>query len=534
VQYFDISTIKAAIEHLQNYSANWLLPAFVFAANDIGQGTMVDMSKAKGTDRFLDRYFNGTLLDLPPMPRGNNLLRPRFSDITWKRGDYAGDYMIRQDTKMWGNLFSSRGYREMAQRGYIEGEKAIIMLTDTFQEEFENQIPDTFRFENFMVWLFAFRGFPDEVDGWVALYHHLLSDELGLTELKPEYRGRFSLADPTLPWPATLSERPSNEVLIAQLAPKLSAMLATPTPEEEAADDLPALPDDDQIYTDMMTAIRLKESFSFLLAGPPGTGKSRYARRLATKIAEVSERILFLQFHPALGYDDFVEGFRPTKSKDASGKETEGVTYELARRLFMKFAEKAGGEPNKKFVAVIDELNRGDVARIFGEVLTYLEPAYREKNFTLAYSGNEVSLPSNLVVIATANPYDRSVTELDDALLRRFWVFELEPDAAILRFHLTDSGVDPGLVNRTVQLFNLVHTAMPNGFGHTNFLRVRTLEDLVSVWTGRIRMGLRRAYFHDNATFKTTEAAIEALLTVNEDVNAGPAEEAPAAAAPET
>lgn len=196
----------------------------------------------------------------------------------------------------------------------------------------------------------------------------------------------------------------------------------------------------------------------------------------------------------------------------------------------MKFAEKASGEPNKKFVAVIDELNRGDVARIFGEVLTYLEPSYREKNFTLAYSGSEVSLPSNLVVIATANPYDRSVTELDDALLRRFWVFELEPDAAVLRFHLTESRVDPGLVNRTVQLFNLVHTAMPNGFGHTNFLRVRTLEDLVSVWTGRIRMGLRRAYFHDSATFKTTEAAIEALLTVNEDVNVGPAEEGPAAA----
>lgn len=87
--------------------------------------------------------------------------------------------------------------------------------------------------------------------------------------------------------------------------------------------------------------------------------------------------------------------------------------------------------------------------------------------------------------------------------------------------------MEASLVNRTVQLFNLVHTAMPNGFGHTNFLRVRTLEDLASVWMGRIRMGLRRAYFHDNATFKTTEAAIEALLAVNEDTN--PAEEAPAA-----
>lgn len=315
-------------------------------------------------------------------------------------------------------------------------------------------------------------------------------------------------------WESTLSTGPS-------------AILSAAPEEEEEEDDLPPLPDDDQIYTEMMTAIKMKESFSFLLAGPPGTGKSRYARRLATKIAETSGNILFLQFHPALGYDDFVEGFRPTKSKDASGKETEGVTYELAQRLFMKFAEKAGKKLDENFVAVIDELNRGDVARIFGEVLTYLEPAYRNKNFTLAYSGNEVSLPSNLVVIATANPYDRSVTELDDALLRRFWVFELEPDAAVLRSHLTDSGVEGSLVNRTVQLFTLVHTAMPNGFGHTNFLRIRALEDLRSVWTGRIRMGLRRAYFHDHATFKTTEASIEALLAVNEEANAGPVEEAP-------
>ena len=77
MQYFDIATIRQSIERLQNYSANWLLPAFVFAANDVGTDALVDMSKRLGTDQFLDRYFNGKRLNLPPMKHGNNLLRPR-------------------------------------------------------------------------------------------------------------------------------------------------------------------------------------------------------------------------------------------------------------------------------------------------------------------------------------------------------------------------------------------------------------------------------------------------------------------------
>ena len=160
MQYFDIPTIKSTIEQLQNYSANWLIPAFVFAANNVGTDGLVNMGTCLGTDRFLDRYFNGKRLSLPPFPSGNNLLRPRFKGITWDRGLFANDYIIRQDTKMWGNLFSSRGYREMRLEGLIEGEKAIVGLRDAFQGRFEIEVPESFRFEDFLVWLFAFRGYP--------------------------------------------------------------------------------------------------------------------------------------------------------------------------------------------------------------------------------------------------------------------------------------------------------------------------------------------------------------------------------------
>lgn len=522
MKYFDIPTIKAAIERLQNVSANWLLPSFVFAANDVGTDGLVDLSQRLGTDQFLDRYFNGKRLNIPPFSTGNNLLRPRLKGIRWDRGEFAGDYMLRQNTKMWGNLFSSRGYREMRMQGFIEGDQAINRLTDSFQAQFEEQIPEDFRFEDFLVWLFAFEGFPDEIDSWEALFQHLLKDHLQLDEFKPPYRGRFKLTEPPVPWPNTITQRPADEEFIEELAPKLAALLAAGQDNGDTADDeeddLPPIGPDDEVYATINAAIAARESLAFLLAGPPGTGKTRYARRLALKIAEGDkDRTLFLQFHPAIGYDDFIEGFRPVRAENSES----GVRYELAPRLFMSFARTAAKAADKKFVAVIDELNRGDVARIFGEVLTYLEPAYREKEFTLSFSGEPAILPNNLIIIATANPYDRSVTDLDDALLRRFWVIELEPDAAVLRSHLQDKGVEENVINRTVHLFNIVNQTMPHGFGHTNFLKVRTVDDLAAVWIGRVRMAMRRALMHNRQGFEEAVAEIEALLATRDDEEAG-------------
>lgn len=286
------------------------------------------MSRKLGTDQFLDRYFNGRRLGLPPMPRGNNLLRPRLKGIAWNKGDFADDYIIRQDTKMWGNLFSSRGYREMRLAGLIEGEKAITMLTEAFQPRFEQEIPDTFRFEDFLIWLFAFEGIPDEVNDWPSLQRHLLQIELGLSEFKPPYQGRFKLTTPAAPWPVLLNDRPTNNEFLQHLAPKLFAFLANPVPVDEGeavVETNTGLSPDDPIFAAVTAAIQAGESLAFLLAGPPGTGKTRYARQIALGLTENdSMRTLFLQFHPAIGYDDFIEGFRPVQSADGIG-----IRYEL-------------------------------------------------------------------------------------------------------------------------------------------------------------------------------------------------------------
>ena len=420
---------------------------------------------------------------------------------------------------MWGNLFSSRGYREMRMKGQIQGRKAL-RLTRNFQDAFEAEIPATFQFEDFLVWLFAFTGFPDHIDTWQGLYRHLLDDQLELEEFREPYRGRFKLT-PDRPWPVTVAAQPSNEQFRVELAPRLVAYLAdppsTPTPAAEEPAKKALMSADDEVLAIIQSAINKGTSHSFLLAGPPGTGKTKYAHDIADFLTGGDEsRSLFLQFHPAFGYDDFVEGFRPAEGK-GKGDKAKGVTYILAQRHFLNFAEKARQQPSQPYVLVIDELNRGDVARIFGELLTYLELDYREKKFTLAISGKLTSLPRNIIVLATANPFDRSVTDLDDALLRRFIVIMLEPDKSFLEAYLKEQGVENRIVSRTLRLFGILNDAFPAGFGHTNFLQVKTMEDLADVWTGRVQLGLRRALFHDRQGFDSIREDVEQILKIDEE-----------------
>lgn len=173
---------------------------------------------------------------------------------------------------------------------------------------------------------------------------------------------------------------------------------------------------------------RWKAKKNLILQGPPGTGKSFLAKRLGyaligSKDRETTRsRLRVVQFHPSLAYEDFVRGWRP--------KGKEGL--DLVDGIFVQAIDAARSEPDREFVLVIEEINRGNPAQIFGELLTLIEASKRrrEEAIELAYrraDGERVFVPENLYIIGTMNVADRSLALVDLALRRRFAFIDLEP-----------------------------------------------------------------------------------------------------------
>lgn len=252
--------------------------------------------------------------------------------------------------------------------------------------------------------------------------------------------------------------------------------------------------------------------------GPPGTGKTRQLQNLLANYIDNQGRKCYelVTFHQSYGYEEFVEGLRPVirergeKSKINSEAPTDlndGISYEIKQGAFLRLCEQASKNRTQKYAIMIDEINRGNISKIFGELITLVEIDKRDRiTVTLPYSSKTFSVPSNVDVFGTMNTADRSLALLDTALRRRFDFIEKMPDPSVLAgIIISYNGVDINIelmltiLNKRIEsLYDRDHTV-----GHAYFTGLKDLNNadgfvaLKLVFKNKIIPLLEEYFFED-------------------------------------
>ena len=270
----------------------------------------------------------------------------------------------------------------------------------------------------------------------------------------------------------------------------------------------------------MLAALRRKKNL--ILQGPPGVGKTFVARRLAfLMMGQVDkQRVQLVQFHQSYGYEDFIRGWRP----NADGK----GGFELVNGVFLDFVRRAQHDPQREYFFVIDEINRGNLSKIFGELLLLLETDKRGDEYAVPLTYPRPGeapffLPENLFVIGTMNTADRSLAMVDYALRRRFTFVDLVPVLTdrLVR-HLDERlGVPPAISQGAIERTKRLNAAIENdknlgaGFaiGHSYFCSSPEGEDVKAWWANIVQHELAptlREYWFDD--LKRAQQETAALL----------------------
>jgi 5-methylcytosine-specific restriction protein B len=238
----------------------------------------------------------------------------------------------------------------------------------------------------------------------------------------------------------------------------------------------------------LQTVALLKRKKNIILQGPPGVGKTFIARKLAYEIMqEIKDaNIEMVQFHQSYSYEDFIQGLRPTQKGG----------FDLRDGIFYSFCQRALAHPDRPFFFIIDEINRGNLSKIFGELMMLIEADKREEKFALklTYAEDEEDrfyVPSNLYIIGTMNTADRSLAIVDYALRRRFAFITLQPDYGNnFRSFLASKGLSAGMVEHICSAVTKVNSKIKEdinlgeGFqiGHSYFCTFTTIEDENKWW----------------------------------------------------
>lgn len=258
----------------------------------------------------------------------------------------------------------------------------------------------------------------------------------------------------------------------------------------------------------------IKKKQNIILQGAPGVGKTFTAERLAyTLMGEIDkQRVEMVQFHQNYSYEDFILGYKPNVDGG----------FELKHGVFYKFCKKALNTPDKDFFFIIDEINRGNLSKIFGELLMLIENSYRGKEIKLAYTDELFTVPKNLYIIGMMNTADRSLAMIDYALRRRFSFFEMYPGFATEGFKSYQLSLANERLDKLIQGIQVLNEAISsddslgNGFciGHSYFCNQTefSMEWLENVVEYDIEPMLKEYWFDDIQKYESHISLLRTLL----------------------
>jgi len=240
---------------------------------------------------------------------------------------------------------------------------------------------------------------------------------------------------------------------------------------------------------------------NLILQGAPGVGKTFAAKRLVYAIMGEKDdnRVVQVQFHQNYSYEDFVMGYKPN----------ENGGFELKNGIFYKFCKRAAADSDHKYFFIIDEINRGNLSKIFGELLMLIENDYRDKPIQMSYREEHFAVPSNVYIIGMMNTADRSLAMIDYALRRRFSFYEMKPGFENTSFsEYVDKQHDPHLnhlVKAIIELNKVIASddSLGSGFciGHSYLCELGTHYNLESIVEYDIIPMLREYWFDNDERF---------------------------------